>query len=293
MAKEFLRFLRGELNGFYITQINSSLNKFVQDVKEFVLEFNTQQFNPTMNSTTLFNLGKFAGIFLPRLSSSESRTGFRLSDSNIVDGVEYSERGLFNTDTETFEYKHRGLFNIDTETFEYKHTNQNPDLPDINTLSTEKLRSSLIGDESVKGYISANETDVLDDSGLVRPEKVLARPPEGEAYNNFHGNNFMFLADVITTYENLSPSLYYDLFVVLQWIRYNGASVESLCTVIKTLCPNGLVLINRIEVSADETRLIVYYKYNENADVNLKAQRIYLLQYIVDIKFLSVVLTEE
>ena len=278
MSKEFFRFLRGELNGFYITQINSALNKFVQDVKEFVLEFNTQQFNPTMNSTTLFNLGKFAGIFLPRLSSSESRTGFRLSDSNIVDGVEYSERGLFNTDTETFEYK---------------HTNQNPDLPDINTLSTEKLRTSLLGDESVKGYISANETDVLDDNGLVRPEKVLSKPPEGEAYNNFYGNNFMFLADVITTYENLSSSLYYDLFVVLQWIRYNGASVESLCAVIKTLCPNGLVLINRIEVSADETRLIVYYKYNENADVNLKAQRIYLLQYIVDIKFLSVVLTEE
>lgn len=278
MSKEFFRFLRGELNGFYITQINSALNKFVQDVKEFVLEFNTQQFNPTMNFTTLFNLGKFAGIFLPRLSSSESRTGFRLSDSNIVDGVEYSERGLFNTDTETFEYK---------------HTNQNPDLPDINTLSTEKLRTSLLGDESVKGYISANETDVLDDNGLVRPEKVLSKPPEGEAYNNFYGNNFMFLADVITTYENLSPSLYYDLFVVLQWIRYNGASVESLCTVIKTLCPNGLVLINRIEVSADETRLIVYYKYNENADVNLKVQRIYLLQYIVDIKFLSVVLTEE
>lgn len=278
MAKEFFRFLRGELNGFYITQINSALNKFVQDVKEFVLEFNTQQFNSTMNSTTLFNLGKFAGIFLPRLSSSESRTGFRLSDSNIVDSIEYSERGLFNTDTETFEYK---------------HTNQNPDLPDINTLSTEKLRSSLIGDESVKGYISANETDVLDDTGLVRSEKVLASPPEDEAYNNFYGNNFMFLAEVITTYENLSSSLYYDLFVVLQWIRYNGASIESLCTVIKTLCPNGLVLINRIEVSADETRLIVYYKYNENADVNLKAQRIYLLQYIVDIKFLSVVLTEE
>ena len=278
MSKEFFRFLRGELNGFYITQINSALNKFVQDVKEFVLEFNTQQFNPTMNSTTLFNLGKFAGIFLPRLSSSESRTGFRLSDSNIVDGVEYSERGLFNTDTETFEYK---------------HTNQNPDLPDINTLSTEKLRTSLLGDEEVKGYISANETDVLDDNGLVRPEKVLSKPPEGEAYNNFYGNNFMFLADVITTYENLSSSLYYDLFVVLQWIRYNGASVESLCAVIKTLCPNGLVLINRIEVSADETRLIVYYKYNENADVNLKVQRIYLLQYIVDIKFLSVVLTEE
>ena len=278
MSKEFFRFLRGELNGFYITQINSALNKFVQDVKEFVLEFNTQQFNPTTNSTTLFNLGKFAGIFLPRLSSSESRTGFRLSDSNIVDSVEYSERGLFNTDTETFEYK---------------HTNQNPDLPDINTLSTEKLRTSLLGDESVKGYISANETDVLDDNGLVRPEKVLSKPPEGEAYNNFYGNNFMFLADVITTYENLSSSLYYDLFVVLQWIRYNGASVESLCAVIKTLCPNGLVLINRIEVSADETRLIVYYKYNENADVNLKAQRIYLLQYIVGIKFLSVVLTEE
>lgn len=277
MAKEFFRFLRGELNGFYITQINSTLNKFVQDIKDFMLEFNLLQFNSTMNETILFNLGKFAGIFLPRISKSESISGLRLSESHIVDGVEYSERGLFNTETENFEFK---------------NTNQNPDLPDINTLSTDKLRSSMIGNESVLGYISANEKDVLDDNGLVKPEKILTTPPTGEAYNNFHGNNFMFLSELKTTFENLSPTLYYDLFIVIQWIRYNGASIENLCSIISTLCPENLVQINRIEVSTDGSRLIVYYIYNNEADVDLKLQRLYLLQYIIDIKFLNVVLSE-
>lgn len=277
MAKEFFRFLRGELNGFYITQINSTLNKFVQDIKDFMLEFNLLQFNSTMNETILFNLGKFAGIFLPRISKSESMSGLRLSESHIVDGVEYSERGLFNTETENFEYK---------------NTNQNPDLPDINTLSTDNLRSSMIGNESVLGYISANEKDVLDANGLVKPEKILTVPPEGEAYNNFHGNNFMFLSDLKTTFENLSPTLYYDLFIVIQWIRYNGASIENLCSIISTLCPKNLVQINSIEVSTDGSRLIVYYIYNNEADVDLKLQRLYLLQYIIDIKFLNVVLSE-
>lgn len=277
MSKEFFRFLRGELNGFYITQINSALNKFVVDVKDFILEFNLLQFNSTMNSTTLFNLGKFAGIFLPRLSTSESISGLRLSESYIVDGVEYSERGLFNTETETFDYK---------------NTVPDEDLPDINTLSTDKLRSSMIGNESVIGYISANETDVLDDNGLVKPEKILVTSPTGEAYNNFHGNNFMFLSEVKTTFENLSPTLYYDLFVVIQWIRYNGASIESLCAIISTLCPENLVKINSIEVSTNGSRLIVYYTYNNEADIDLKLQRLYLLQYIIDIKFLSVVLVE-
>lgn len=277
MAKEFFRFLRGELNGFYITQINSTLNKFVQDIKDFMLEFNLLQFNSTMNETILFNLGKFAGIFLPRISKSESISGLRLSESHIVDGVEYSERGLFNTETENFEYK---------------NTNQNPDLPDINTLSTDNLRSSMIGNESVLGYISANEKDVLDDNGLVKPEKILTTPPTGEAYNNFHGNNFMFLSELKTTFENLSPTLYYDLFIVIQWIRYNGASIENLCSIISTLCPENLVQINRIEVSTDGSRLIVYYIYNNEADVDLKLQRLYLLQYIIDIKFLNVVLSE-
>ena len=277
MSKEFFRFLRGELNGFYITQINSTLNKFVQDIKDFMLEFNLLQFNSSMNETILFNLGKFAGIFLPRISKSESISGLRLSESHIVDGVEYSERGLFNTETENFEYK---------------NTNQNPDLPDINTLSTDKLRSSMIGDESVLGYISANEKDVLDDNGLVKPEKILTTPPTGEAYNNFHGNNFMFLSELKTTFENLSPTLYYDLFIVIQWIRYNGASIENLCSIISTLCPENLVQIDSIAVSTDGSRLIVYYIYNNEADVDLKLQRLYLLQYIIDIKFLNVVLSE-
>ena len=38
---------------------------------------------------------------------------------------------------------------------------------DINTLATSTLRSSLVGDENVIGYISSEETNVLDDNGNV------------------------------------------------------------------------------------------------------------------------------
>lgn len=278
MAKALFRFLRGELNGYYLTNIHNSLNVYSEDIKKFFIDFQNQQLElGKISEETLYNLGKFASVFLPRRPVSESRTSLYMTDSHEVDGVEYSERGLFN---------------IDSESFEFVHTSPSITYPDINTLATEDKRSSLVGDEQVRGYISENETDVLDDEGKVRPDKVLDEPPSEGAYSEFYGNQFLFLSEGDTVYEKIAPSLFIELFKALQWIRYNGASIASLARIIGILCPEGLVTVDSIEVGGDGKFVYVYYNYDNSSPVTNKEARLALLQYIINIKFKQIVLSE-
>lgn len=279
MSKAIFRFLRGELNGFYITSLHNSLNEYSADIKRFFVEFKNQQFElGKMSNETLYNLGKFASVFLPRRPVAHSRTSLYMTDSHIVDGTEFSERGLFNTQNENFEFV---------------HTDPLIETPDINTLATETKRSSLVGDEQAQGYIASSETDILDDEGNVRPGKVLSVPPENEAYSEFYGNKFLYLSEGDTVYEPIPPALFIELFKALQWIRYNGASIASLVRIIEVLCPEGLVTIDRIDVSADSRALQVYYIYNNESSVTDKESRLALLEYLVDLKFKQVILVEE
>lgn len=190
----------------------------------------------------------------------------RMTDSHIVDTVEYSERGLFAVPVDTFE--------------------------DINNLATSELRSSLVGDEEIIGYISSTETDLFDENGLVKSEKILSTPPSDVAYSDFYGDKFLFLSEATKTYEDLSPELYIELFKALQWIRYNGVSLSALCRIVEIICPSGLVKIDRVEVGVDNKHFIVYYRYDDSVSVNLKQQRIWLLDYICRIKFIQVSLVE-
>lgn len=280
MAKSFFRWLRGELNGFYITRIYDALNKGSKDISDFLSEFKSTQFElGKISSKNLYGLGKFAGIFLPRISKSESSASLRTTESFTTGGTEYSERGLFNTEFESFSFFHT-----------QKDTTS---LPDINTLATPEQRSSLVGTEEVIGYISSEETFVLDDEGRVRREKVLATPPVGVAYSDYYGDQFLFLSEAERTYSNLEPSLYIELFKALQWIRYNGVSIKSLVKVVSIVCPNGLVKLGDIEPSPKGIHWYVYYTYDDTVEVNLKAQRLNLLEFIVSMKFVQIFLVEK
>ena len=397
MAKEFFRFLRGELNGFHINAVNTTANTFAKDIKEFLFKFKNQQFElGKIDDKSLYGLGEFAGIFLPRLSRAEAISSIRMSESHVVDNEEFSERGLFNTDFEVFqffhcsndkvayflfvrttqeayeddintlatdlnrsslvgndtvlgyisseetdlfdeegnvkpekvlseppagvaysefygnqflllsegddseadnivrlrmtdsdivdgvEYSERGLFAVPVPVFR----------DDINTLATPSLRSSLVGDEAVIGYISSEETDVIDDNGLVRPDKVLSEPPVGVAYSEYYGDQFLFLSEAETSYTSLEPALYIELFKAMQWVRYNEISVASLARIVNTICPDGLVQIGNIEIAFDKKHINLYYKYNEDVDIEYKQQRLSLLEYIIKIKFPQVMLVE-
>ena len=279
MAKSFFRWLRGELNGFYITRIYDALNKGSKDISDFLSEFKSMQFElGKISSKNLYGLGKFAGIFLPRISKSESSASLRTTESFTTGGTEYSERGLFNTELESFSFFHT-----------QKDTSY---LPDINTLATPEQRSSLVGTEEVIGYISSEEMFVLDDEGRVRREKVLATPPEGVAYSDYYGDQFMFLSEAETTYSNLESSLYIELFKALQWIRYNGASIKSLGRITSLICPDGLVKLGEVETASDGKHWNVYYDYDDTVDITLKQQRLSLLEFIVNLKFVQVSLVE-
>ena len=273
MAKAFFRWLRGELNGFYVTNINGALNESTKDIKDFLSEFKAQQFEKgKISDKNLYGLGKFAGIFLPRVSKTESSASFRMTESFVVDGFECSERGLFNPAVENFSFF--------------------PETDDINLLAKPSQRSSMVGDETLIGYISSEETNVLDDNVHVRREKISATPPEGVAYSDYYGDQFMFLSEAEITYENLEPSLYTELFKALQWIRHNGVSIKSLGRIASLICPDGLVKLGRVETASDGKHWNVYYDYDDTVDVPLKQQRLNLLEFIVNLKFVQVSLVE-
>lgn len=277
MAKVFFRFLRGEINGYYLSRIHNCVNTATKDFNAFLSEFESQQFEKgKISSKNLFGLGLFAGIFLPRLEQSDSVSSLRMSDSHIVDGVEYSERGLFKTESETFDYKHT----------------QGEESPDINTLADTQNRSSLVGEEPVLGYISSEATDVIDDEGKVRSEKVLSTPPSDVAYSDFYGNKFMFLSEGNAVYAPLEQSLYIELFEVLQWIKYNGISLSSIAKLVSVVCPDGLVKLVNIEVGAGNQNYVLNYMFDETVDVELKLQRIQLFTYIMQMKFPQIILNE-
>ena len=279
MSKALFRFLRGELNGFYLTNIHNSLNIYSEDIKGFFIDFQNQQFEEgKITDETLYNLGKFASVFLPRKPVAESKASLYMTRSHKVDGVEFSERGLYDTENENFNFV---------------HTDPSIETPDINTLATDTNRSSLVGDEQAEGYISEDETDVLDDEGKVKPSKVLPEAPSEGAYSEYYGDQFLILTDGTgVTYEDIAPSLYMELFKALQWIRYNGASIASLVKIIAILCPEGLVQIQRIAVSSNGKAVYVHYIYDSSSAVTNKDSRLALLQYIVNIKFKQVILNE-
>lgn len=395
MSKAFFRFLRGELNGFYLKSIYNTLNESTKHTKAFLMDFNNMQFKEGMiDDTTLLNIGKFAGVFPLNLVQTESLISLRMSDSKVVEGFEYSERGLFNKALELFNYYHlnlsaEGLFyfehtseeetedintladdnkkssmigdeqligyvsedvvdlikpdgSIDmskvtenppenkaynriygnqfsflsegtedaldlntrivlTESYEVNNVEYSerglykppmPNYPDINTLATEEERSSLVGEEEVIGYIAEDETDVLDSQGKVRTEKILYEVPEGKAYSEFYGNQFLFLSEGEEIYSKTSNEIFLDLCKALQYIRYNGVSLKALMNLVSLICPHGLVKIDHIEVAVDKTHFNVYYNYNTEVDATYKSQRKALLEVLIAEKFKQVVLVE-
>jgi REP element-mobilizing transposase RayT len=71
----------------------------------------------------------------------------------------------------------------------------------------------------------------------------------------------------------------------LQWIRYNGISLDSLLHITSILCPEGLVKIDSIELAQDNIHFIITYRVDTESTVTFKRQRIFLLEYIIGMKF--------
>ncbi len=278
MSKLFFRWLRGELNGYYINALNDSVNSATKEISDFLLSFKKMQFNEELDSAILSNIGKFASVFLPRQESPERRNSARLSESHISDGAERSERGLYDTEAEIFRFE---------------HLSDSSELPDINTLATENLRSSLVGTEPATGYISSENQDVFDEEGNVKSSAILSSPPEGVAYSEYYGDTFLFLSEgTQLSYQSINPQLYLSLYKALQWIRYNGASFASFLRIVEILCPSRLVLITDFSVANSGNHYLIHYNYNAETDIENKEQRLFLLEYLAQMKFKQYILIQ-
>lgn len=279
MAKAFFRFLRGELNGYYITRIQQVCNELSKEYKDFLVEFTGQQFeHGKIDANTLNNLGKFAGIFLPRISKEEASTSIRLDESEYNEQLDYqfSERGLFRPADEQFEFEQETL--------------DDTGLPDINTLATSDKRSSMVGQGAqVAGYIPDDETDIFAD-GIVVPSAIHSEPPENQAYNDFYSNAFLFLSDSLPSYESISPDVFIELFKALQVVRYRGMNMKALVQITNILCPLGLVRIAGL--TAGQNLWTLSYHTDLTVPTDKQQDRINMWFYIMKIKFPQVVLLE-
>lgn len=255
------------------------MNKSTEDIKAFLVKFHKQQFRlGEMEEEDVYRLGKFAGVFLPALSLSEGFGSFRMTESAKFGGVERSERGLFSEVEENFEFK---------------HTANDDYADDINTLADESLRSSMAGaDDTTEGYIRSDETNVVDGRGRVKPSKVVSTPPSGIAYSNFYGNDFLWLSEMLAENRSIDIEMYYELYKVMQYIRYNGASIESFCMLVTTLGANGLITIDSIGKLANGAVFGVYYNYDPTVSTTYKEQRLATFKFIVAQKFPQFVLVE-
>ena len=276
MSKALFRWLRGELNGYYINNINQSWNECTFYIHNFFRERSSMQFEyDKIDNKDLQGLGKFAGIFLPRITVAESRASLRMSEGELnTQNEEISESGLYNSEEEKFDFSKR------------------EEAGDINNYATTELRSSLAGnDDAIEGYISSEETNVLDEEGFVKDSAVSSTPPAGVAYTEFYGNQFLFLSEAELTFETPEKKLFIELFKAMQYIRYNGESLQSLCRLISILCPGGLVKINSIQTV--DNKFYMFYTFDNEVDIDHKQQRLSLLLYIISIKFPQIIVSEE
>lgn len=281
MAKEFFRFLRGELNGFYLTSIYNTCNKYASDMKDFLSNFSRMTFK-TLNEITgnetsigeeyLTGLEQFTGVFPPRVTQDSIVGSLRFTSSYTVEGVERSERGLYNLSGEVFRFVH-------TENEEYAD--------DINTLSSVEERSSLVeNDRTILGYIP-DDKDILGEDGSIKLSELLPFPRTNHADYPFYGKNFLYLAEESPVLAGINNEVMVYLIRALQWVRYNGVSIDSFCTLVRILCSDFLV-IDSIEWNHEDGSYgyaNVRYHVIDSIEYENKLMRINTLKMIVGRKF--------
>ena len=280
--KSLFRFMRGELNGFYLNAIRGAVEAAAGAMRVFMYQFSHMDMFDwhTVPSDVIQGLGIFSGVMLPYVASNTNRQALFMTGPYSPLGVQRSERGIFNRAQEIFRFFH-------TEQDSY------PD--DINTLvdmhgGTE--RSSLAGSNAIIGYIKNSETNVLRDDGTVDPSKVLPTEPYGEDATPFYGNGFLLLGSSDRLPQLPTDALYLALIRAMQHVRYNGPSMASMLDMAEIICPEKYIKIGALTRGGAPGRFTVTYKVIGGDDDNNILQKIFLFRHVVEQKFPQVTLEE-
>jgi len=244
------RFLRGELNGVYVTSIMSALNTAVSDVISELVYQKTLAFKAPedvsadespVRESDMEDIGKIAGIYRIIIQTYGSIRAIKFTTSNIVNGEERSDRGLYN---------------IDSEEFEFVHTEQDDYTEDITDLATEKKIASFIPHEQAPiGYNEAG-TDIIDDDGNVIEENVLSEPPDGTPYAAFYGQKFARLENYAIQRLKMPFDLYLIYFMLMMKLRRYPPTVQIFLQITELI---GQGYITNVEIVPSNWYYIVYY----------------------------------
>lgn len=275
MTKIF-RYLRGELNGFYLNCFANVLLKAEESITDFIVYFRTVVFKSNeqtlpnesaMVLDTVRNIGIVAGVFAPKVTQESLLSSIRFTDSHKVNGEEYSERGLLSTASSSFKF-----FRTDNKTYQ----------TDINTLATKELRTSMVEDgASVVGY-TVDGIKAIDDSGNFIPEAVQHEPPVDKAYSEFYGEKYLFLADETPVFARVGADALAPTIEAVQWSKYNGQSMISLIRFAEALCKGYLYLLSfDWETYGKYGSCIVHYGIDEAFEAPDKIQNVGLFQTFV------------
>lgn len=211
----------------------------------------------------LKGIAQVAGVLSIRGLSGFLIGWFRLSESTIVEGDEYSHRGLLNQTTGATDY-------IASAT-----------PADISTLATDDLRMPLIPEGAVPlGYKWDSDGTLLSEEGKLDLSKLHLTPPEGyvqdiegnwywpldpiefppPSYAPYYGNQFLSLASSYPMVVTLDPSVFQTILEYHQKIKANGPVLRYLFEITEALVSD---LISDLEVNiVDAFELVgehVYY----------------------------------
>ena len=276
--KAFFRFLRGELNGFYVQRLNEVNNVFSGAIKTFLSYFDRMQFKTeeelgpgetAIDNASIKGIGIIAGAFPPYVMQESLTSALRFTGSHIVNGKEYSERGLYN---------------VEGQAFNFVRTNEQEYGTDINTLSSSEDRSSLVEDgRQPVGYFPEG-VNVIRDDGSLDYSKLLSSPRPGHADSPFYGDNFLYLSEnyPVLAITDMRVMLY--VIEAMQWVRYNGMNVASLAQFAKIICP-GFLFILDIDWTGLYAHGVVEYGIDEEWEAEDKLLKENLFKFLVEKKF--------
>ena len=280
--KSLFRWMRGELNGFYINAVRDAAERTAGAMLTFLAQFAGMSMLDwhTVPSDVIQGFGMLSGVMLPYVVSTTNRQAFFMTGPYAPQGIQRSERGIFNRAQEIFRFRH-----VEDESY--------PD--DINTFADNiggTERSSLVGDEVVLGYIRNSETDVIRDDGTVDPDKVLQSEPQDGYSTPFYGNGFLMLGSSDRLPLLPTDALYLALIRAMQRVRYNGPSMKSLLDIAGIICPEKYIKIGTLTRSGAPGRFNVTYRVIGGDDDRNLLQKIFLFRHVVSQKFPQITLEE-
>jgi hypothetical protein len=271
------RFFRGELaSGFYLKQLVLFLNKAVQGIVDeivytascqFKLEGEVTAHEMPMREEDIRNIGKIAGVFLPRLRFMSPLGSIVFTKSYIVNGRQRSERGLMSMHDDRMRF-------LRTEQDEY------PD--DIVNEASEALRMTFVPrGTKPEGYVRFG-TSLYDDAGNVIWENILPEPPEDAPYVPFYGEKFLVHQALFNREFPLPIEVYKPYFECFQRIRRNGPTIHELFEMTAII---GEGYIYDLNIVPFEWYYILYYKLDEDTNIIYRTARIAAWYNILAKKF--------